>query len=1462
MTKYKLYLWINDTYSQITLNSTVHQEVTLSTKYDEPYYVPELDQDYVVVLKDNGEIRLADVSLNVDQVTKINDRLNVLLVSNKVTTYSFDLSRIYRNQILSIGRNELDDIQLMCDNDVLLKLGENPGTFVISASRISNLYLNHRKVRENKVTFGLGDVICLGRIELIVQDNNLLVIRDLLNRFVKSSLFHYTGKRGTYPEEYPEYHRSPRALMALPKEKIIIDNPPSKEQPAKNKLARTIATPLVMVAASILMSVINRNMTTMILMGAMSVTTISFSISSYFSDKKEQKQRAIDRVINYHDYLQNKIVEIQKQKRGTREALEYHYPTGQEISNLIANNSPRVYEKNKFQTDFLAFRIGTGDFIPKYQVTFSSQEMEKDVLLDEANDIYKDSMKVDDAPISINLTNGGIGLVGNFEQVNIAVQNMLLQIATFQSYHDVRFIAVFNENQRDEWIPFKWLKHFRTDGSNTLNFVYDEKTRDQLMTSLFQMLKDREQIIKDNGPDKEKVVFSPQYILIIQDEELIISHSIMEYMGKDISNLGVSVVFIKNTTADLPEYIKNVIEYKDSKQGEILIEEGLLSNKKFVPGNLEGVDLESVVRKLSSLEHKESLKNSIPTSVSLLDLYNTNKVDDLQLKMRWTSNLPYKSLAVPLGERGKDDIVKLDLHERAHGPHGLIAGTTGSGKSELIQSYIASLAINFHPDNVGFLLIDYKGGGMANLFNDLPHLLGTITNLDGSQSLRALASIKAELEKRQTLFGQYNVNHINEYQKLYHEGSASEAMPHLFLISDEFAELKSEQPEFMEELVSTARIGRSLGIHLILATQKPSGVVNEQIWSNSRFKIALKVQDQADSNEILHTPDAASIVEPGRAYLQVGNNEIYELFQSAYSGKTYNPDETEDEEYDPLYIIDSLGQYKNFSEDLSGLSKQLTQSKEKKINELTAITNYISDFAEQNQINRLPRPWLPPLGEKIIFQDYGSIDYPKNWKEESLSLSTLVGMVDYPDQQAQKPFEIDLNEHKHIAVFASPGYGKSTFIQTFIMGICRDNSPDDFNIYLLDFGTNGLLPLRELPHTADLIRIDEIEKIVKFEAIIAGEINHRKQLLSKAGVANLDQYVKSTGNRLPIIEVVVDTVDSAKEAPWFEEFNSILDKITREGSNVGVYLMISANRHGALRMQLLSNIKTQISLYLFDKSEVNDIVGRSEVTIDDLPGRGLIKLDTIRLFQTFLPTEGTDSLEILENVKKEAGEMKTDWKGKVPARIPMIPEELTWDLFSEMSKCSDHEFALGLNSDTTLPITYEFSRDKYFLILNETDEQKQNFDTMISNELEQKNQNESMIIDGEANKDDILKKLNQLKDRCDSDEEDEDRLVYINDLESILKVASDEDFDFQDILEQGQSVGLHILINTYLSFISGNYDDVPSYIRSNLKVGIIGSRITDQDLVTFQYISNEPYLKEDEAYYFKNRSYSKIRIPK
>ena len=177
---------------------------------------------------------------------------------------------------------------------------------------------------------------------------------------------------------------------------------------------------------------------------------------------------------------------------------------------------------------------------------------------------------------------------------------------------------------------------------------------------------------------------------------------------------------------------------------------------------------------------------------------------------------------------------------------------------------------------------------MANLFDRLPHMIGQISNLSGNQVKRAMVSIKSENKRRQRIFNEHGVNNINMYTRLYKNNEAKIPVPHMFIIIDEFAELKREEPDFMRELISVAQVGRSLGVHLILATQKPSGTVDDNIWSNSKFRLCLRVQDRQDSNDMLHRPDAAYITQAGRCYMQVGNDELFELFQSGFSGAVYD----------------------------------------------------------------------------------------------------------------------------------------------------------------------------------------------------------------------------------------------------------------------------------------------------------------------------------------------------------------------------------------------------------------------------------------------------------------------------------------------------------------------------------------------------------------------------------------------
>lgn len=1404
------------------------------------------------------------------------------LVVEEEEVVVYDLAGV---STVTFGNSEHHDIQLQSTKAdfSLIRQPENQFFQLI----VNNGDVYHNYVCKNHVqTIEPGDQIYVDGLIITINAEDMEITGNQEKLF--SKLASLVERDTYYSEEYPDYHRSPRVIYREPTKKQTIAKPPYKPSKPSEQLGRTIVPPLVMIAAFVLLTIFQPRGIYIVVMLAMTVTTILIAIIYYVKNLKQYKVDTKERLESYREYLHRKTKELYQISEEQRHSLQYHYPNIEQIRDMAVRVDARIYEKTMFHHDFLQYRTGLGTAERSFEIDFNEEEFtqEKDVLVDEARELLKQHEDLHNVPVVASLMKGPVGYIGQRHLVLEQLQLLVMQIALFQSYHDVQFITVFPEEEKAEWNWMRWLPHASIRDVNVRGFVYHERSRDQVLYSMYQILKERKQVIDEKGKSNEKTYFSPHYVVLITDEKLILDHTIMEFFNVDTSELGVSLVFVQDVMHSLPEHVKTVIDIRDSKTGNIIIEEGELVNRSFVPDHFPlTFDKEEVSRALAPINHLQSLKNSIPESVTFLEMYGVERVEELSISTRWRTNETYKSLAVPLGLRGKDDIVQLNLHEKAHGPHGLVAGTTGSGKSEIIQSYILSLSVNFHPYEVAFLLIDYKGGGMANLFKKLPHLVGTITNLERSQSMRALASIKAELQKRQRLFGENDVNHINQYQKLYKQGKVQEPMPHLFLISDEFAELKSEQPDFMKELVSTARIGRSLGIHLILATQKPSGVVDDQIWSNSKFKLALKVQNASDSNEILKTPDAAEITLPGRAYLQVGNNEIYELFQSAWSGADYVPDQEDFELVDTtIYAINDLGQYDILTEDLSGLGQK--EQVEKIPTELDAVIDHIYEYAKEEDIAPLPRPWLPPLPEKITPETLHPVVFEEAWKEEKKPLRVTIGLLDQPELQSQKPLTLDLLKDGHIAVFASPGYGKSTFLQTIVMDLAREHRPEHFHVYLLDFGTNGLLPLKDLPHVADTFLVDEIEKIGKLIRLLTAIIKERKQLLSRYGVANLSMYEKASGEVEPNILLVIDNFDTVRDTDFAEEFERIITQIAREGSSVGIHLTISAGRQGAMRIPLLSNIKTQIPLFLIESSEARSIIGRTDLEIEEIPGRGLVKLEEPALFQAMLPAEGTEALEIIDSIQETAKLMDEHWEGERPEPIPMMPEGvLDFEQFKQSKKVkelvSQNQLPLGLEFEEVQPLAFDPQKFGQLVVVSDRKEGLRRMNRAIAKSMTLLSRDyQLMLIDssdkeleelgGQMNAyicetDEQLKVrndlLSEIKIRLDQGYEGAPKwLILISDLEDFCQRSELTSEDMSTFFEQGAKLGLYFILAGDYSFTGMSFDPIAKYVRTQSVVGLISMRLSDQDIFKQAYIAKEKYPNPYECYYAMDHQNMKIKI--
>ena len=761
-------------------------------------------------------------------------------------------------------------------------------------------------------------------------------------------------------------------------------------------------------------------------------------------------------------------------------------------------------------------------------------EIEDDLSLlpEQTASFYKE---LQNAPVICDLKNvNAVGITGEeadrFELLKLIVTDVALR----HFAADVKLFFVAEKEHAGRMHLFRFLPGAYCVQTDTRGIVTDDESKTLIFEYLYKELTMRAQ---------EKRSY-PHLLIFFYDEYGYKKHPISQFTEKG-KDLGVTFLFFGQTRADIPVGCDYVVQLSGGYRGVLINAAEKSKTVPFVSSQISDTLAVRIVRTLAPVCTDEvSLEGELIKNISMFKMLNILSVEDLDLKARWSASKVTKSMAAPVGV-SKTGIVMLDLHDKAHGPHGLVAGTTGSGKSEILQTYILSMATLYHPYEAAFVIIDFKGGGMVNQFAQLPHLLGAITNIDGNAINRSLKSIKAELQKRQKYFAQADVNHIDKYIRKYKAGEVSEPLPHLIIIVDEFAELKAEQPEFMKELISAARIGRSLGVHLILATQKPAGQVNEQIWSNSRFKLCLKVQSKEDSNEVLKSPLAAEIKEPGRAYLQVGNNEIFELFQSAYSGVPEREDEGTGKAF-TIYEVPDGGKK------VPVYVKKKNKGQEGMNNQLEAIVSYVSEYFRSIQIPQLPDICLPPLRECIEFPPVSKEAVQEQKKE--VGFYAWIGVYDDPDHQNQDQYAVNLSAANMI-IIGSAQTGKTTILQNVIRSLSEQYTPDEVAIYIIDFASMVLKNFETLNHVGGVVSSSEDEKLKNLFKMLWEEMETRKEKLLSVGVSSFVAYKEAGRTDMKQIVLIIDNLTALKEL-YFQDDDELLN-LCREGITVGISIVIA-----------------------------------------------------------------------------------------------------------------------------------------------------------------------------------------------------------------------------------------------------------------------------------------------------------------
>ena len=1187
-------------------------------------------------------------------------------------------------------------------------------------------YVNNVAVTQQKLEY--GDIVFIMGLRIIIM-NNTLIINNIGN-YIKYDSACFTRLMPTVqrqteednPDEeaiefYKEddyFYRAPRFKTKIEDVNIGIDPPPNKEAEDNTPAILSVGPMLTMgmvsgtTAFQSLNNVLNGTADisqvypSLIMSGGMLASMFLWPVISKKYQNGQKKKRENLRQTKYLQYIEEKRSKIQSEMKIQRQILIDNYLPISSTKEILYEKKRNLWERELDQDDFLDLRLGIGSTNLRGNIGFPQSHfaLETDNLLEEVYKLGSESTMLENVPISLSLLKNRItAIIGAASIKYQFLDGLLLQMLVYHSYEDLKIVVLTDDKNANHWKYLKIAPHCWNNEKTRRYYATNLDEAKELSLALEQEIQARKN--KDNNGKIEKNTldyhhYKPYYMIITDNYKMYRDLELIKDVEDMDINYGFSLLVISPRLINIPNECKTFVSVGDKKSG--IFENELVSNKQkeFAADYDTTLDMYDCCKILANIPIDIAKENqNLPNSLSFLEMYNVGMIEQLNIQNRWKNNDPTKSLASPVGLDRQHELFKLDLHEKFHGPHGLVAGMTGSGKSEFIITYIVSMAINYHPYEVSFVLIDYKGGGLAGVFQNketgmkLPHLAGTITNLDTVEMNRSLASIQSELRKRQRIFNEAR-DKLNEstidiykYQGLYRKGLVSQPVSHLFIISDEFAELKAQRPEFMDQLISTARIGRSLGVHLILATQKPSGVVNDQIWSNTKFRVCLKVQDKSDSMDMIKVPDAASLKNPGRFYLQVGYNELFAMGQAAWAGAQYYPTDKRKKKVDQsIDLLDNVG---NVIKSLD--TKQNDVVVESKGEEITNIVRYIVDEAREANIH-IDQLWLDSI-PGVIYVDELKEKY--NFQVKKNDINPIIGEYDDPDNQRQALLTLPLSREGNTIVYGSAGSGKELMLTSIIYSSITEHDSSEVNFYIIDCGAETLTVFKNAPHVGETLLSTDAEKIENLFKMIIETIEVRKKTFVDYN-GSFDFYINHGGKQIPLITVVINNAEAFFEN--YPDYEDLISQLTRDCLKYGVIFILSTNGPNTLRYKVRQNFSQNVVLQFNDPSDyVSVIPGVRKKEPSKIFGRGMMLLDNIYEIQTAYPYNQDLMTDYIKVVCKKLKDI-CDYQAK---KIPVLPETVTLDSVEE-ALGNSAGLPVGIEKEALIPSRINLTENPIFNI--------------------------------------------------------------------------------------------------------------------------------------------------------------------
>ena len=1244
-----------------------------------------------------------------------------ILYCDKAIDETFVTYQVAEGGVYKFGNNPSNEIYAVCNYilDPHYTISLEQGRWKLQKAENALLYVNNNIVNDEVTFLRHGDIINAYGI-IVVLANGIIAVNNPNNNvsiptlqrkdfIINAEVSDEEIINENMYNDNDYFLKSPRMRRTIETLEMNIDSPPAKENMQETPLIMTLAPMLTMAASSM----ISLSQTLQSMTGENAKTlketwpTLLISVLMIFSmfvwpfvtkkyEKNQKLKREKERQDKYKSYLDTKKAELSKEYDTQKRILEEGLLATNVCYDTILNRRRTLWERKIDQEDFLTVRVGKGQKKLDANIGYQSEDfkMDDDDLKKMLEGLIKGYEMINDVPVGYSFADNKLTTInGVYPKYINFMKNILLQMMAFHSYDDLKIVVFTNKKNQSRWSFLKSSPYCFSNDKQIRFFATNTEEMQEISNYLDPLFGNR-QTLASNGNNDERVKdyskFNGYYLVIIDDIDLARKISIVDDILSEKRNMGFSLIVVEEKLSKVPSEINRFITIGDSAS-VILNSEENNDQVRFTDEVSDQYDMFAVTKTLSNVPlYMEQAAKQLPDMITFLELFGVGQIEQLNVLNRWKENDPVRSLKSEIGVNENGDPFILDLHEKQHGPHGLVAGMTGSGKSEFIITYVLSMAVNYSPEEVAFVLIDYKGGGLAGAFvnsetgQKLPHVVGTITNLDKAEINRALSSIQSELRRRQAKFnevrdkmGESTID-IYKYQKLYREGAIDEPIPHLVIVCDEFAELKDQQPDFMEDLISAARIGRSLGVHLILATQKPSGVVDAQIWSNSKFKICLKVQDKSDSMEMIKCDLAAELKNVGRFYLQVGYNEFFAMGQSAWAGAQYYPSKEYKKAVDKnMYVIDNIGSVVKSIKNMG--AKKSTQSEGE---ELTSIVKYLISMCADTPY-KIRQLWLDRIPNIILIQE---LFKKYNWAKEKFVINPIIGEYDDPSNQSQGLLTLNISGEGNTVLYGTSDSGKDEYLASLVYSMISTYDTNELNLYLCDFGAETLMNFANAPQVGNVILNGDDEKLENMAKMLVSEMNKRKKAFMSYN-GNYQDYIKLSGKTLPNIVVIINSIEVLTEV--YQDYIDKLMPAIREGSKYGINFIITTASQNTIRFKVAQCCKQQICLQLNSDNEYRDILGKTEGLVPfACLGRGLIKLDRVVEFQTASITSESSSF----NAIKELVDL-LNTKGFEKARaIPVMPDIIELDLFR--SKFEDlSSVPIGLTKESLNASLFDFSKN-------------------------------------------------------------------------------------------------------------------------------------------------------------------------